>query len=159
MRCPDCHSPDTRVLDKRDTADAATTRRRRVCAGCGHRFTTYERPELPALMVVKSDRRRQEFDRAKLRHGLQLACTKRPISSETIERVVDQIEAELRARDSAEVPSTVIGDLAMNKLRQLDQVAYVRFASVYRDFADISLFEEEVRALVERGAEAPAATP
>ena len=145
------------MLDKRDTADASTTRRRRVCAGCGHRFTTYERPELPALMVVKSDRRRQEFDRNKLRHGLQLACTKRPISQETIERVVDQIEAELRARDSAEVPSSVIGDLAMNKLRRLDQVAYVRFASVYRDFADISLFEEEVRALVERG-EAPAAT-
>jgi transcriptional repressor NrdR len=150
MRCPACHSPDTRVLDKRDSADASTTRRRRQCHACLTRFTTYERPETSVLMVVKSDRRRQEFDREKLRHSLQVACTKRPISAETIDRMVEQIEAELRARDQAEVPSSVIGDLAMGKLRQADQVAYIRFASVYRAFADVSSFEDELRQLEDR---------
>jgi transcriptional repressor NrdR len=150
MRCPVCRSPDTRVLDKRDSADAATTRRRRQCGACLHRFTTYERPETATLMVVKSDHRRQEFDRDKLRRSLQVACTKRPVSAEAIDRAVDQIEAELRGRDVAEVSSSVIGDLAMDKLRQLDQVAYIRFASVYRAFADISSFEDEVRRLIER---------
>jgi transcriptional repressor NrdR len=101
-------------------------------------------------MVVKSDRRRQEFDRDKLRRSLQLACTKRPISGEIIDRMVEQIEAELRAREEAEVPSSVIGDLAMAKLRQLDQVAYIRFASVYRAFADVSSFEDELRQLEAR---------
>src|SRR3954466_6390924 len=93
MRCPVCRAPDTRVLDKRDSADASTTRRRRQCGACMHRFTTYERPEMSALMVVKSDHRRQEFDPNKLRHSLQVACTKRPISAETIERTVEQIES------------------------------------------------------------------
>src|SRR5438105_15271327 len=155
MRCPVCRSPDTRVLDKRDSADASTTRRRRQCAACQHRFTTYERPEASSLMVAKSDRRRQEFDPNKLKRSLQVACTKRPISAETIERTVEQIEAELRARDAAEVQSSVIGDLAMEKLRQLDQVAYIRFASVYRAFADISSFEDEVRRLIERASSGP----
>jgi transcriptional repressor NrdR len=150
MRCPVCRSPDTRVLDKRDSADASTTRRRRQCATCLHRFTTYERPDTSSLMVVKSDHRRQEWNPDKLRRSLQVACTKRPISAETIERTVEQIEAALRNRDTAEVPSSVIGDLAMDKLRQLDQVAYIRFASVYRAFADISSFEDEVRRLIER---------
>jgi transcriptional repressor NrdR len=158
MRCPVCHSPDTRVLDKRDPADASTTRRRRQCAACLHRFTTYERPEMAALIVVKSDRRRQEFDPNKLRRSLQVACTKRPISAEIIERTVEQIEAELRARDAAEVPSSVIGDLAMDKLRQLDQVAYIRFASVYRAFADVSSFEDEVKHLSERATRASASS-
>lgn len=153
MRCPVCRSPDTRVLDKRDSADASTTRRRRQCGACLHRFTTYERPETTALMVVKSDHRRQEFDPQKLRRSLQVACTKRPISAETIERTVEQIEAELRGRDAAEVPSSVIGDLAMEKLRQLDQVAYIRFASVYRAFADVSSFEDEVKRLIERASQ------
>jgi transcriptional repressor NrdR len=152
MRCPVCRSPDTRVLDKRDSADASTTRRRRQCGKCLHRFTTYERPDTSSLMVVKSDRRRQEWNPDKLRRSLQVACTKRPISAETIERTVEQIEAELRGRDTSEVQSSVIGDLAMEKLRQLDQVAYIRFASVYRAFADISSFEDEVRRLIERAA-------
>ncbi len=153
MRCPVCRSPDTRVLDKRDSADASTTRRRRMCGTCSHRFTTYERPETATLMVVKSDHRRQEWNADKLRRSLQLACTKRPISAETIERCVEQIEAELRGRDTAEVSSSIIGDLAMEKLRQLDQVAYIRFASVYRAFADISSFEDEVRRLIERASQ------
>jgi transcriptional repressor NrdR len=154
VRCPACRSPETRVLDKRDSADASTTRRRRLCHACQTRFTTYERPEMAALIVVKSDHRRQEFDRDKLRRSLQVACTKRPISAETIDRVVEQIEADLRARDQAEVPSSAIGDLAMAKLRQLDQVAYIRFASVYRAFADISSFEDELRQLIDRGTHA-----
>jgi transcriptional repressor NrdR len=133
------------VLDKRDSADASTTRRRRLCGACQHRFTTYERPDASTLMVVKNDHRRQEWNPDKLKRSLQVACTKRPISAETIERSVEQIEAELRARDTAEVSSSVIGDLAMEKLRQLDQVAYIRFASVYRAFADISSFEDEVK--------------
>ncbi len=155
MRCPDCLSPDTRVLDKRDSADASTTRRRRQCGACNHRFTTYERPEQSALMVVKSDNRRQELDREKLRRSIQVACAKRPISSEQIERMVEQIEAELRSRDTAEVPTSVIGDLVMEKLRQLDHVAYIRFASVYRAFADVSSFEDELRRLIERSSSSP----
>lgn len=147
MRCPLCLCPDTRVLDKRDSADASTTRRRRQCGKCSGRFTTYERAELSTLMVVKRDLRRQEFNREKLRQSVQVACTKRPISAETIERLVEQVEAELRARDTAEVPSPSIGDLVMNKLRDLDQVAYIRFASVYRAFADVSSFEHELRSL------------
>ena len=145
MRCPVCRSPDTRVLDKRDSADASTTRRRRQCGACSHRFTTYERPDTSTLMVVKSDQRRQEWNPDKLRRSLQVACTKRPISAETIERTVEQIEAELRARDTAEVPSSVIGDLAMEKLRHLDQVAYIRFASVYRSFETPDDFREVVQ--------------
>src|SRR5437879_9075646 len=112
MRCPVCRSPDTRVLDKRDSADASTTRRRRQCGKCLHRFTTYERPDTSTLMVVKSDQRRQQWNPDKLRTSLQVACTTRPISAETIERTVEQSEAELRARDTADVWSTDLGPLA-----------------------------------------------
>lgn len=148
MRCPSCGSRETRVLDKRDADDVAVTRRRRECNACARRFTTYERPELANLVLIKKDGRRQEFDREKLRAAVQKACTKRPISAETINRIVDQIEAELRSRDALEVPSSMVGDLVMGKLRLLDQVAYIRFASVYRAFADISSFEDELRRLL-----------
>jgi transcriptional repressor NrdR len=148
MRCPFCSSRDTRVLDKRDAEDVAMTRRRRECQQCNGRFTTYERPEMSPLMIVKKDGRRQPFDRAKLRSSIQTACTKRPISAETIERMVDQIERALRNRDGLEVQSSVVGDHVIDRLRALDQVAYIRFASVYRAFADISSFEDELRKLV-----------
>lgn len=148
MRCPFCSSRDTRVLDKRDADDTSMTRRRRECQSCGGRFTTYERPEMPALMVVKKDGRRQRFDREKLWASIQTACTKRPISAETIERLVDGIETELRARDALEVPSSVLGDLVVERLRGIDQVAYIRFASVYRQFADVSSFQDELRKLI-----------
>ena len=148
MRCPFCGSRETRVLDKRDADDVAVTRRRRECQSCGGRFTTYERPEIANLMIVKKDGRRQPFDRSKLWSSIQTACTKRPISSETIERLVDQIEATLRSRDGLEVPSSIVGDLVIEKLRALDHVAYIRFASVYRNFADISSFEDELRKLL-----------
>jgi transcriptional repressor NrdR len=148
MRCPFCSSRDTRVLDKRDAEDVAMTRRRRECQQCSGRFTTYERPEISTLMIVKKDGRRQPFDRVKLRASIQTACTKRPISSETIERMVDGIESALRKRDGLEVQSSVVGDHVIDRLRALDQVAYIRFASVYRAFADISSFEDELRKLI-----------
>ena len=149
MKCPNCASRDTKVVDKRDSDDGAHTRRRRECPNCLQRFTTYERPETQNLMLVKKDGRRQEFDRAKLRGSILKACAKRPISSGTIERLVDQVEAELRRRDALEVPSSAVGDLVMGKLRELDQVAYIRFASVYRAFADISSFEQELSKLLD----------
>lgn len=149
VRCPACLNLNTSVVDKRDNADATTTRRRRRCASCGARFTTYERVERSALLVVKRDQRRQEFAGDKLRRSIELACTKRPISAETIARMVEQIEAELRAREVAEVSSSSIGDLVMQKLRKVDQVAYIRFASVYRAFADVSSFEDELQLLVD----------
>lgn len=147
MRCPSCGSRDTRVIDKRDSDELSVTRRRRECQACGRRFTTYERPELANLMLVKKDGRRQEFDREKLRASIQKACAKRPISAETIARIVDRIESDLRSRDVLEVPSSVVGEMVMEKLRALDQVAYIRFASVYRAFADVSSFEDELRLL------------
>ena len=148
MRCPFCSSRDTRVIDKRDADDVAMTRRRRECQQCNARFTTYERPEMSTLMIVKKDGRRQPFNREKLRASIQTACTKRPISAETIERMVDQIESALRKRDGLEVQSSVVGDHVIDRLRALDQVAYIRFASVYRAFADISSFEDELRKLI-----------
>ena len=148
MKCPFCMSRDTKVVDKRDSEEGAHTRRRRECPSCLQRFTTYERLESHNLMIVKKDGRRQEFDRNKLRGAIQKACAKRPISSGTIERMVDQIEAELRSRDVLEVGSAAVGDLVMEKLRGLDQVAYIRFASVYRAFADVSSFEQELAKLV-----------
>ena len=146
MRCPYCSSRDTKVVDKRDSEDV--TRRRRRCAACSARFTTYERPEVARLLVVKKDGRREEFNRAKLRDGIAKACTKRPVGAEAIERALDEIEAELRRREGLEVPAEAIGEVVMEKLRSLDKVAYVRFASVYRAFADVSSFEEEVRKLL-----------
>lgn len=148
MRCPFCSSRDTRVVDKRDSDEMAMTRRRRECQQCSSRFTTYERAEASALVIVKKDGRRQPFDRQKLRASIVIACAKRPVSAEAIERMVDEIEASLRRRDGLEVPSTVVGDLVIDRLRALDKVAYIRFASVYRAFADISSFEDELRKLI-----------
>lgn len=148
MRCPYCSASKTKVVDKRDSDEAAHTRRRRECLNCRGRFTTIERAEIATLSIVKKDGRRQEFDRARLRASIQKACAKRPISAEIIERMVDQIEAELRSRDALEAPSRVVGDLVVEKLRGLDKVAYIRFASVYRNFADVSSFEDELRNLL-----------
>lgn len=156
MRCPTCLAHETRVVDKRDSADGAVTRRRRQCGACSTRFTTYERPELALLMVVKRDHRRQPFEREKLRQSVQIACTKRPISAETISRLLEQVETDLRSRDTAEVTSSLIGDLVIEKLRKLDPVAYIRFASVYRQFADVSSFEDELKALLAVNGTGPA---
>jgi transcriptional repressor NrdR len=144
MRCPHCGERETRVVDSRDLDDAATIRRRRECAACATRFTTYERVEAARLVVVKSDGARQEFDREKLASGLRKALTRRPVPDSAADQATDAIEAELRASGQSEVPSAQIGSLAMERLRALDQIAYIRFASVYQSFEDLEALKREV---------------
>lgn len=148
MRCPRCEAPGTRVIDSRDLEAGSTIRRRRECESCGHRFTTYERPEGARLVVVKRDGSREEFDREKLRAGLLKALQKRPVTLDRVEASVDTIEADLRARGGDEVPSTEIGRLATDALRELDQLAYIRFASVYHAYDDIETLQREVDRLI-----------
>ena len=147
MRCPYCGSNDSKVTDSRE-ADSGI-RRRRECRQCGVRFTTYERVQSTALMVSKADNRREEFNREKLIAGIRKACAKRPVSSRTVEKVVEDIEAELQHLGQGEVPSSVLGEMVMDRLRNLDRVAYIRYASVYRDFQDIDSFELAVKDLRE----------
>jgi transcriptional repressor NrdR len=147
MRCPQCGERDTRVVDSRDLDDSATIRRRRECNACATRFTTYERIEAARLVVVKSDGTRQEFDRDKLAAGLRKALTRRPVPETAAERAADEIEAELRAAGLSEIPSSRIGALAMDALRELDQIAYIRFASVYQSFDDLEALKREVDTL------------
>jgi transcriptional repressor NrdR len=147
MRCPQCEERDTRVIDSRDLDDAATIRRRRECTACGTRFTTYERVEAPRLVVVKRDGTRQEFDREKLAAGLRKSLTRRPVPDGAAERAADEIEAALRAAGATEVDSSRIGELAMERLRALDQIAYIRFASVYQSFEDLETLKREVDSL------------
>lgn len=142
MRCPQCGTPETRVTDSRDTGEEI--RRRRECIQCGVRFTTYERVQRAALIVVKSDGRREEFNRDKLLRSIRLACVKRPLPTGSLEKVVDDIEADLQRLGRAEVPAAVIGDTTLARLRHLDPVSYVRYASVYRDFDSLDGFIREV---------------
>lgn len=151
MKCPYCGSSETKVLDKRETSDLISTRRRRECLRCKKRFTTYERVESAELIVVKKNGDRQSFDRNKMKAGILKACEKRPIKIEKIDKIVDQIEAELRNKDSIEIESKEIGGLVMEKLKELDNVAYIRFASVYRSFTDLKSFEKEVEKLLKKG--------
>lgn len=144
MRCPQCGERETRVIDSRDLDDAATIRRRRECGSCSLRFTTYERIEAARLVIVKRDGTRQEFDREKLASGLRKALTRRPVASSAAEQAADEIEAVLRAEGMTEVPSSRVGALAMAKLRELDQIAYIRFASVYQSFDDLEDLKREV---------------
>lgn len=148
MRCPRCEQTGTRVIDSRDLEGGSTIRRRRECEACSHRFTTYERPEGARLAVVKRDGTRQDFDREKLRAGLLKALQKRPVTLDQVETAVDEIEARLRVRGDAEVPSTDIGRLATDALRELDQLAYIRFASVYHAYDDIQTLQREVDRLI-----------
>jgi transcriptional repressor NrdR len=143
MRCPRCGERETRVIDSRDLDDASI-RRRRECARCSARFTTNERIEAPRLVVLKRDGSRQEFDREKLASGLRKALTRRPVTEDAAERAADQIESELRAGGSSEIDSSEIGRLAMDKLRSIDQIAYIRFASVYQSFEDLEALKREV---------------
>ena len=147
MRCPQCGERETRVVDSRDLDDSATIRRRRECAACTMRFTTYERVEAARLVVVKRDGTRQEFDRDKLASGLRKALTRRPVPSGAAEAAADEIEAELRASGTSEVPSSTVGALAMEHLRAIDQIAYIRFASVYQSFEDLETLKREVDTL------------
>lgn len=150
MRCPYCLYEETKVIDSRESADAI--RRRRECLKCAKRFTTYERVELTGISVIKKDGRRETFDRDKILAGLLKACEKRPIARETIERVADEISLALMHMESKEVPSSEIGRLVMDRLKVLDNVAYIRFASVYRAFEDIASFEAELAELKQRQA-------
>ena len=149
MRCPFCFNEDTQVIDSRETEDQAAVRRRRECSKCEKRFTTYERIELQDLMVIKKDGSRQAFDRNKLIAGIRRACEKRPIPTEKIERAVDEIERDLRGMASTEVQSKLVGDMVMKKLREIDPVAYIRFASVYKSFKNLGAFEREMDKLKE----------
>jgi transcriptional repressor NrdR len=148
MKCPYCQGNDTRVIDTREAGEGV--RRRRECKGCRKRFTTYEHTAPNNPMVVKRDGRREEFDRAKLLAGVRKACAKRPISVEEVERVVNEVEARVLARKRGEVRSRVIGDMVMEKLKELDEVAYIRFASVYLPLDDLNAMKREVDRLLEQ---------
>lgn len=147
MRCPYCDQLDNRVLDSRLADDGHSIRRRRQCDGCGKRFTTYERAEEALMVVVKKDGRREKFDRRKLLNGLVRACEKRPVTFEQIETMAGTIEHQLRQKGESEITSDEVGQLVMDQLSKTDGVAYVRFASVYKEFKDVSKFAEELKIL------------
>jgi transcriptional repressor NrdR len=151
MRCPQCSTRDTRVVDSRDLDESATIRRRRECPACSARFTTYERVEAARLVVAKRDGTRQEFDRDKLASGLAKALTRRPVPDDAADRAADAIEGELRSSGLSEIPSSRVGALAMDKLRALDHIAYIRFASVYQSFEDLADLKREVDQLFDEG--------
>jgi transcriptional repressor NrdR len=147
VRCPFCRAEDSRVIDSRELSGGDTIRRRRECPVCGRRFTTYERVEGASLMVVKKDNRRQDYDPAKLRQKLRVALTKRPVGEDAIDALLARVEADLMALGTAEVPSSAIGESVLRHLKELDEVAYIRFASVYRQFQDIEDLRREVEEL------------
>jgi len=148
MHCPFCNAPETKVVDSRLATEGAQVRRRRECMGCGERYTTYETAELSLPRVVKSDGNREKFDEQKIRKGLIKALEKRPVASEAIDSVVSQITKRLMTEGVREIPSHLLGEWVMEALQELDQVAYVRFASVYRSFQDVNAFQEEIDKLV-----------
>ena len=148
MKCPFCNQDDTRVVDSRQVDDNSSIRRRRMCDACGKRFTTYEKVETIPLIVIKKDQNREQYDRRKIENGVIRACYKRPISAQQITKFVDQIENQVFGREEREVSSEVIGELVMDQLKDLDPVAYVRFASVYREFKDVNTFMDELKKLL-----------
>ena len=148
MKCPYCENPDTKVIDSRPTEEGHAIRRRRGCEKCGKRFTTYEKVEESIIMIIKKDGRRESFDRNKVMNGIVKACDKRPVSMADIERIVSEIERGLNNLMEKEVDSTFIGELIMEQLKKLDEVAYVRFASVYRQFTDVNTFIKEIEKLI-----------
>ncbi|HEY8391374.1 MAG TPA: transcriptional regulator NrdR [Capillibacterium sp.] len=148
MRCPFCHHQESKVIDSRSSEEGAVIRRRRECLACERRFTTYERIEEEPLIVIKKDGRREPFSREKILNGLRKACEKRPLSFDTLEKIADEVEQAIRKRNETETPSSVIGELIMDRLKEIDEVAYVRFASVYRQFKDIDIFMRELQNLL-----------
>ena len=149
MKCPYCGEMENKVIDSRMTKEGNAVRRRRECLGCKHRFTTYERVEALPLVLIKKDGRRETFDRSKVLIGMQKACEKRNISINTLEEFVDELERELQEMGEKEIPSSVVGERIMAKLHELDDVAYVRFASVYREFKDINDFMSQLKDLLD----------
>ncbi len=154
MKCPYCGGAESRVIDSRPGDEGV--RRRRRCLACGARFTTYERVQSHSIFVVKKDGRREEFNRDKISSGIRKACEKRPLPTGTIDKLIDNIETELYHSGKAEIPSTIIGDLVMRELEKLDHIAYIRFASVYREFADIGVLKQVVDSLTEEQNSTPA---
>ena len=150
MKCPFCSSDNTRVIDSRPADDNNSIRRRRMCDVCKKRFTTYEKVETIPLIVIKKDNNREQFDRSKIEAGILRACHKRPISVNEINKLVDDIETEIFNMEEKEVASTVIGEIVMDKLKDLEAVAYVRFASVYREFKDINTFMDELKKILDK---------
>lgn len=149
MRCPFCGDEDTRVVDSRPVDDDNSIRRRRQCAACSRRFTTYEKIETVPLIVIKKDNNREPYDRSKIEAGIVRSCHKRPISAEQIKKVVDEVENDIFNKEEREISTMVIGEIVMDKLKDLDPVAYVRFASVYREFKDVETFMDELKKLLE----------
>ena len=148
MTCPFCGHENTRVIDSRPAEDNNSIRRRRVCDECGKRFTTYEKVETIPLIIIKKDNNREAYDRSKIEAGVLRACHKRPISAAQINHLIDEVETEIFNMEEKEIPSQVIGELVMNKLKDLEAVAYVRFASVYREFKDINTFMDELKSVM-----------
>lgn len=146
MLCPFCKNFETRVVDKRDNNNLGISRRRRECVKCSKRFTTYERVET-YLMIIKKDNKREKFDREKVRKGMLKACEKRTVSQDEINNSLDKIEGKLRSKSKNEIKSNIVGDLVMKELKKLDHVAYIRFASVYKEFQDVNSFREEIKRL------------
>ena len=151
MNCPYCQSPDSKVINSRSNQDGSAVRRRRECQSCQKRFTTYEQVEHIPTQVVKKDGRREPFDRDKILRGLQVACRKRNVPFEELERIVDYVDKQVHSLIEKEIAADAIGELVLKRLKDVDGVAYVRFASVYRDFADIGEFSQEVRDLLRQG--------
>jgi transcriptional regulator NrdR len=149
MKCPFCNKDNTRVIDSRPADENNSIRRRRQCDECHRRFTTYEKVETIPLVVIKKDNNREPYDRAKIEAGVFRSCHKRPISVDQITNLVDEVETLIFNREDKEIPSSVIGEIVMNKLKYLDPVAYVRFASVYREFKDVSTFMDELKKILE----------
>ena len=149
MKCPFCGHENTRVIDSRPAEDNNSIRRRRVCDECDKRFTTYEKIETIPLIIIKKDNNREAYDRAKIEGGVLRACHKRPVSAAAITQLVDEVETEIFNYEDKEISSDIIGELVMNKLKELDAVAYVRFASVYREFKDINTFMDELKKVLE----------
>lgn len=145
MKCPFCNHDNTRVIDSRPAEDNNSIRRRRICDECGKRFTTYEKIETIPLIIIKKDNNRETYDRSKIEAGVLRACHKRPVGAKQLTDLVDEVETELFNREEREIHSQVIGELVMNKLKDLDAVAYVRFASVYREFRDVNMFVDELK--------------
>lgn len=152
MKCPYCSSDNTRVIDSRPADDNYSIRRRRLCDDCGKRFTTYEKVETIPLIVIKKDNNREQYDRAKIEAGILRACHKRPVSADRISQLVDTLEVDIFNREEKEVSSSEIGEIVMNRLQELDPVAYVRFASVYREFKDVNTFMDEIKKLLDQQA-------
>ena len=148
MKCPFCNQDNTRVVDSRPVDDNTAIRRRRMCDACGKRFTTYEKVETIPLIVIKKDQNREQFDRSKIEAGVLRACHKRPVSAEQIHKLVDEVETEIFNLEEREIPSSVIGEIVMDKLKDLEAVAYVRFASVYREFKDVNTFMDELKRIL-----------